>query len=425
MNAEKPMAHPFEPVLEVLKGSHPDKVCKDYGISKEELNKRTIEYQEMCRRIALSETLPTEEISRNAPCPCGSGKKYKKCCLPIHEEIIKNMPKDQLLGREKKAKERKRLEQQVQKGFDMLLSEDFAKAKAFSEKLIESYPEDDRLHDIFITSCLALGDYDKAFYRARERWQIAEEEKNFFQENGYHKREKEGGIVHFYSPSTWLEKFWIANRARHYREKFPQKGSPKIIGLVKELKSANDLNKFPQRDQEGYLVRRKALEETITVLKEEGFNAIPHLLPLTYYFSWATLFVPEIIAHQENREALTLLAELSMFRYPFFAQECLKALERAGEKAVPGIKETIENHKAFDELKVGIIMVLGNIPTEESFSILTALTEHESPYIVNWVAQALAKHKNPEALVYLEKAKERLGELSKIAGAIKELAGLK
>ncbi|KZZ84129.1 YecA family protein [Bacillus sp. SJS] len=25
-------------------------------------------------------TEPTEKISRNAPCPCGSGKKYKKCC---------------------------------------------------------------------------------------------------------------------------------------------------------------------------------------------------------------------------------------------------------------------------------------------------------------------------------------------------------
>ena len=23
---------------------------------------------------------PSEKISRNAPCPCGSGKKYKKCC---------------------------------------------------------------------------------------------------------------------------------------------------------------------------------------------------------------------------------------------------------------------------------------------------------------------------------------------------------
>ena len=24
----------------------------------------------------------TTKISRNAPCPCGSGKKYKRCCLP-------------------------------------------------------------------------------------------------------------------------------------------------------------------------------------------------------------------------------------------------------------------------------------------------------------------------------------------------------
>lgn len=29
-----------------------------------------------------------EEASRNAPCPCGSGKKYKKCCLRKEEEII-------------------------------------------------------------------------------------------------------------------------------------------------------------------------------------------------------------------------------------------------------------------------------------------------------------------------------------------------
>jgi SWIM/SEC-C metal-binding protein len=25
---------------------------------------------------------PSQSISRNAPCPCGSGSKYKKCCLP-------------------------------------------------------------------------------------------------------------------------------------------------------------------------------------------------------------------------------------------------------------------------------------------------------------------------------------------------------
>ena len=25
------------------------------------------------------------KIGRNAPCPCGSGKKYKKCCLPLFD----------------------------------------------------------------------------------------------------------------------------------------------------------------------------------------------------------------------------------------------------------------------------------------------------------------------------------------------------
>ena len=24
--------------------------------------------------------MPRKKLSRNAPCPCGSGKKYKKCC---------------------------------------------------------------------------------------------------------------------------------------------------------------------------------------------------------------------------------------------------------------------------------------------------------------------------------------------------------
>ena len=43
-------------------------------------------------RILLSTANPHEEtdsmqskISRNAPCPCGSGKKYKLCCMPQDE----------------------------------------------------------------------------------------------------------------------------------------------------------------------------------------------------------------------------------------------------------------------------------------------------------------------------------------------------
>jgi uncharacterized protein YecA (UPF0149 family) len=31
-------------------------------------------------RISCSLTLFTPKVGRNAPCPCGSGKKYKRCC---------------------------------------------------------------------------------------------------------------------------------------------------------------------------------------------------------------------------------------------------------------------------------------------------------------------------------------------------------
>ena len=31
------------------------------------------------------------KLSRNVPCPCGSGKKYKKCCL-LREEVSATQP---------------------------------------------------------------------------------------------------------------------------------------------------------------------------------------------------------------------------------------------------------------------------------------------------------------------------------------------
>ncbi|MFQ5707100.1 MAG: YecA family protein [bacterium] len=31
----------------------------------------------------------TSKIGRNDPCPCGSGKKYKKCCMASHESEIR------------------------------------------------------------------------------------------------------------------------------------------------------------------------------------------------------------------------------------------------------------------------------------------------------------------------------------------------
>jgi len=39
--------------------------------------KKKLEDQPLCRL--------EPKHSRNEPCPCGSGKKYKKCCLPMDE----------------------------------------------------------------------------------------------------------------------------------------------------------------------------------------------------------------------------------------------------------------------------------------------------------------------------------------------------
>jgi len=32
-------------------------------------------------RKMISTVINTAKIGRNEPCPCGSGKKYKKCCI--------------------------------------------------------------------------------------------------------------------------------------------------------------------------------------------------------------------------------------------------------------------------------------------------------------------------------------------------------
>ena len=60
-------------------------------------------------------TRKTKKVGRNEPCPCGSGKKYKKCCIHVKEEpiapfeenydLLKRYPKDSTLFNEQYEKE--------------------------------------------------------------------------------------------------------------------------------------------------------------------------------------------------------------------------------------------------------------------------------------------------------------------------------
>lgn len=415
--------NPMQPVIDLLQGASPDAVCLKYGISHQELDRRFRDYQTSRSRAALVDQLKFEKIGRNDPCPCGSGKKYKKCCLPVHEEARKSMAPDQYQAMAERAKAQENLQKDVEKGFDLLFSQDFEKAQKHSMRLLESHPEEDRLHDIVFSCAMATGDYDRAFRTARSRWQVAQDEKAHYQEHGAHKREGKGNqFVHFYSPSTWLEKFWMAERARAYRERFPATADLHIQRMVEELKAANDVQRFPSRQEEGYEARRVALAPVLQRLEAEGPSAIPHLLPLTYWFSWASLFVPDLLFHCGTDECIELLAELSMFRFPHFAQKCLTHLEAFGERAIPHMEKLLTTSPVFDELKVGLILALSKIPGRQGFEILLRLTEHENKYVVNWVCEALGRQGNPEALPYLEKAKRRVGELSKLKGAIEDLA---
>lgn len=442
----KGVINPLQVVHELIQGGDPDLVCIKYGISRTQLDKMMSAYQVSRREAAVADSFTASKTNRNDPCPCGSGKKYKKCCLSGHEEARRLMPKEQLEQMEKQAKAREKLEKEVRKGFDLIFSQEYERAGQFAKKQMETFPEDDRFHDILLNTCFALGDYDAAFRIARKRWQTAVEEKLFFQENGFHKREgaDRDRHVHFYSPSTWLEKFWIAQRARVWREQYPPDrgalplpargdsagaqpgsgGSPQIAKTVKKLLAANDLKRFPAKQEEGFEARRLALAPVLETLQSEGPAAIPFLLPITYNFTWASLFVPELLHAWGTEECVRILAELSMFRYPYFSQKCLACLEQTGELAVPVISLVMEENPAFDELKAGLLNVLGNAACKESFEILAKFTEHENRYIVACACEALGRHKNSEALPFLDRAKQRMGSLSQIAGAIKQIAEL-
>jgi len=44
-----------------------------------------------------------EKAGRNDPCPCGSGKKYKKCCLPMQEADERQRAAEQQAERDQRA----------------------------------------------------------------------------------------------------------------------------------------------------------------------------------------------------------------------------------------------------------------------------------------------------------------------------------
>jgi hypothetical protein len=417
----------LEPVLELLQGGDPDVIALKAGITKEQLFKiRDDLLAQAERERAKAIDMPSNNIGRNAPCPCGSGKKYKHCCLSKHEaaDQTKNMVQENNFKKKESAQEK--LVKQIEKAFGLLGSGKHNQSIQLALKLIKVYPNEDRLHDIVATSHLYAGECEKAIEICKCRLKVAESEKAYFIEHGRY-RDAEidmPALSYYYPPLTWLQKYWIALKTKDYQALYPVTEKTKLVAFVKKLQTADNQNHFPEKHSQGLELRKNALKKTLDSLKAAGPEMIPYILPLACKYSWAGLFVPEILSAYKSDMAAPVLIDISMFGFAYASGASLHYLEKMGETAIPHIKKAFDNNKTFDPIKTGIVSVLGNIRVPASYELLLRFLEHESPHIVNWAGDALAKFNNVKALPAMVAASKRIGGEKMIDAAIQKLKDL-
>jgi tetratricopeptide (TPR) repeat protein len=410
----------FEPLLQLLQGGDPDVIARHAGITKKELfQMRDDLLAQAERERAKAVAPPPGKVGRNEPCPCGSGEKYKRCCLKKHEAA--GHANDTAL--KVKQKEQERLIKRIEKAFGLLGSGQYDEAIRFASKLIRQYPNEDRLHDIVATSHLYAGDCQKAIEICRQRLNVAESEKSYFIEHGRYRDAEidKPALSYYYPPLTWLQKYWIALKAEDYEAMYPVRKNTKIVALVRKLQTADDPSLFPEKHSQGFELRKTALKDTLYQLEATGPESIPYLLPLACKYSWAGLFMPEILFAYKTDMAVRSLIDISMFGFAYASGASLHYLEKLGETAIPHIEETFSRDKAFDPIKTGIVSVLGNIRSPAAYDLLLRLLEHKSSHIVNWAGDALGKFNHIKALPAMIDANEKIGGEKMIDAAIRKL----
>ena len=417
----------LEPVLELLQGGNPEAIALKAGITKEQLFQMRDDLlsQAEGKRAELTE-VKSGKIGRNEPCPCGSGKKYKHCCLGKHETKRRAKDTEQIADLPANDKEQEQLVQRIEKAFTLLGSQQYSEAIRFASKLTKLYPNEDRLHDIVATSHLYSGECEQAIKICRHRLAVARSEKAYFIEHGRYRDAEidRPALSYYYPPLTWLQKYWIALKAKDYQAQYPETENPKILTLIKKLQTADDTNQFPEKHSNGFELRRNKLEKTLSRLKETGLEIIPYILPLACKYSWTGLFVPEILSSYKTERVKRALIDISMFGFSYASGASLHYLEKIGQAVISDIDKAFARDKEFDPIKTGIVSVLGNIRVPASYELLLRLLEHESPHIVNWAGDALGKFNNVEALPAMIAANERIGSEKMIDAAIQKLKDL-
>jgi hypothetical protein len=373
---------------------------------------------------ARAEEALRARVGRNEPCPCGSGKKYKRCCLDTHRELLSRVSSRQSSVLKSLERQTASAQERVKEGYELLGQRQFEKARSLARKWGTRFPRDDRFRDISVTASIHLGEPRHALELAKEGYEEALAEKEYFLAKGHHSwedSEGEQGVGHAYAPEAWLERLWVARRALAYQEAYPKEPDPYLAGLAEELQGADDPHRYPQGREEGLKVRKEALAHVLEELKKIGPRALPYVLPLCPRYGWSGFLVPEILAHWADPDSIRALVEMSMFRYPYLSESCLRALEQLGERSLPYLREAFEKDQEMDPIKTGLLSVAGEIGSPEAMDWLTQMLEHPLPAIVNWAAGILGRKRHGPALPKLKKAMERVGQQPYIMWALEEL----
>ena len=326
-------------------------------------------------------------------------------------------------GRRMREAEQERLIKYIEETFALIGSGRYIQLFERTSRMIKKYPNEDRLHDILATGHLYVKEFDEAIEICQHRLTVAESEKAYFIEKGRYRDTDidRPALSYYYPPLTWLQKYWIALKAKDYHSLYPLKVDTTITKLVSTLQTADDVTRFPQKQSQGLELRRNVLKDVLKKLKCVGPEVIPYLLPFAVKYSWAGLFVPEILSSYPVDRSTRFLIDISMFGFAYASGSCLNYLEKQGEVVMPYIKDAFSREKEFDPIKTGIISVLGNIRTPPAYRMLMDFLDHENSVIVNWAGDALGKFDSVEALPAMVAASERIGGERMIENAILHL----
>ena len=417
----------IEPVLKLLQGGDPDAIAKQAGITKQQLLRMRDNLLAAAESAKLKETaLPLEKIGRNDPCPCGSGKKYKRCCLGKHEAAKREKTEEEAQKLRAREDEQKRLISQIESTFQLLASQKHSEAGRRARQLLKQYPNEDRLHDILANSYQYAGECDEAVEICKRRLAVASSEKDYFTEHGRYRDAEidEPALSYYYPPMTWLQKYWIALKARDYVAGYPEGEHTEVAELIENLQTADDPGRFPATQSEGLEARRDQLRDTLDGLISIGPDVISYLLPQACRYNWSGILVVDILAGFRTDAAIRALIDISMFGFAYASGASLHHLQGCGEMVVPHIEAALSEDREFDPIKTGIVSVLGNVRNPASYKLLLRLLEHESAHIVNWAGAALGKFDDVSALPAMMAANKRIGGEKMIDDAIEKLRSI-